>query len=82
MQIIVVLEQEGRVKGIGFSLARDAEEVDGYEAPHCLVRGGVRCSMVSFDGFPLWVVRAELAPGAVLEVGAAARGRSALCRLG
>jgi quercetin dioxygenase-like cupin family protein len=67
VQIIAALEQGRCMKGIGFSLVRDAEEADGYRAPHCLVRGGVRSSMVSFDGFPLWLVRAELADGAVLE---------------
>jgi len=55
------------MKGIGFARARDAEELEGYGAPHCLLHGGGRSSMVSFDGFPLWAVRAELSPGAVLE---------------
>lgn len=58
------------MKGIGFSRAPDVEELEGYWAPYCLLRGSARCSMISFDGFPLWAMRAELAPGAVLEWGA------------
>jgi mannose-6-phosphate isomerase-like protein (cupin superfamily) len=53
------------VKGIAF--APSAPLADGYAAPTCTVSGGARSAAISFDGFPLWAVRGELAPGAALS---------------
>jgi len=55
------------MRGTGFAARDEASDVDGYAAPTCRLRGGASSSLVAFDGFPLWAVRAELLPGAVLE---------------
>jgi|HubBroStandDraft_6_1064221.scaffolds.fasta_scaffold149401_2 quercetin dioxygenase-like cupin family protein len=49
------------------AIARASELVEGYAAPTCRLRGDGRSSIADLDGFPLWVVRADLAPGARLE---------------
>jgi len=48
-------------------IARAAAPVEGYAAPTCRLRGEARSRRAELDGFPLWMVRAELAPGAELE---------------
>ena len=55
------------MRGLGFAPATAL--ADGYAAPTCRLIGGARSSLVSFDGFPLWAVTAELAPGAELRWG-------------
>jgi len=51
----------------GIAIARAGAPADGYAAPTCRLRGDGRSRLAELDGFPLWMVRAELAPGATLE---------------
>jgi quercetin dioxygenase-like cupin family protein len=54
------------VRGIGFARREAARRIEGYAAPSCSLRGDASSSLVAFDGFGLWAVRAELSPGASL----------------
>jgi len=51
----------------GIAIARSAPLGEGYAAPTCRLRGEGRSALADLDGFPLWMVRAELEPGATLE---------------
>jgi len=55
------------VKGIAFATLDEATVVAGYAAPTCsLIEGSASSSLVCFDGFGLWALRARLGPGSTL----------------
>jgi mannose-6-phosphate isomerase-like protein (cupin superfamily) len=53
----------GSVKAIGFARRDEAEVGAGYAAPTCALDGDATSWSARFDGFPLWVTWAEVAPG-------------------
>lgn len=54
------------MRGIEFLRLGDEETGGGYAAPGCHLEGQARSVLAGPTGFPLWVVRAELAAGARL----------------
>jgi len=54
------------MRGIGFAPRDAAAVVDGHAGASCAAQGPVTSSLVAFDGFGLWAVRASLGAGATL----------------